>query len=105
LIELIITIVLIGILATVVVAQYINLWDDSKAAVCKANQFALESAQNIFYTDQLVKNMAAATYASDLNDLAPFMTNNTIPTCPLGFQYQIINDGKIKCPHPKHQRH
>jgi prepilin-type N-terminal cleavage/methylation domain-containing protein len=105
LVELIIVIVLIGILALVAVAQYVRLWDESKAAVCKANQFALESAQNIYYTDQLIKNIAGATYASALNDLIPFMDSNTIPTCPLGFQYELLNNGKIRCPDPDHQRH
>jgi prepilin-type N-terminal cleavage/methylation domain-containing protein len=105
LVELIITIVLIGIIAAVTVARYINLSDKSKAAVCMANQYALESAQTIYYTDQITKNDTNPQYASTLENLAPFMTNNTIPTCPLGYQYQILPEGKIRCPDPDHLRH
>jgi type II secretory pathway pseudopilin PulG len=102
---LIITLVLIGIIAAVAVAKYINLSDKSKAAVCMANQYALESAQSICYADQIIKNDRSPKYVSTLNDLTMFMADNTIQTCPLGFEYEIRPEGKIRCPYPDHQRH
>jgi prepilin-type N-terminal cleavage/methylation domain-containing protein len=105
LVELIITLVLIGIIAAIAIVKYINLSDRSKAAICMANQYALESAQTIFYAAQILKNNNAPQYASTLDELAPFVTNNTIPTCPLGFEYEIRPEGKIRCPDLEHQRH
>jgi prepilin-type N-terminal cleavage/methylation domain-containing protein len=105
LVELVLTLVLIGILAAVAVAKYINLSDKTKAAVCRANQHALESAQTICYADQITKNDNTPQYASTLNDLTLFMSDNSIPTCPLGFEYEILPEGKIRCPYPDHRRH
>jgi prepilin-type N-terminal cleavage/methylation domain-containing protein len=102
LIELVFTIVLIGIISAVAVAKFINLSDKAKAAVCLANQFALESAQSIYYADQLTKNSDTPHYAEKLDDLAPYMADNRIPTCPLGFKYEIQPPRRIRCGDPDH---
>jgi prepilin-type N-terminal cleavage/methylation domain-containing protein len=102
LVELVCTIVLIGIISAVAVAKFINLSDNAKAAVCHTNQYALESAQNIFYADQLTKNSDTPHYAEKLDDLAPYMADNRIPTCPLGFEYEILPPKRIRCGNPDH---
>lgn len=102
LIELILTIVLIGILAGVAIARYISLSNAGKTAVCKLNQMNLRTAQTLYYT-QTYLNSNSPHYADQLEDLKPFMRNEEIPQCPEGFQYQIVGDGLIQCPYPPHQ--
>jgi prepilin-type N-terminal cleavage/methylation domain-containing protein len=105
LVELIFVIVLIGIISMVAVAKYADLSSKSKAAVCMTNQYALESAQSIFFADQLTKDNVNPHYAANLDELAPYMAHNRIPTCPLGFSYEIQPQGKIRCQSPEHERH
>jgi prepilin-type N-terminal cleavage/methylation domain-containing protein len=105
LVELIFTLVLIGIISMVAVAKYANLSGRSKAAVCMTNQYALESAQSIFFADQITKNRDNLHYATNLAELAPYMANNKIPTCPLGYSYEIQPEGKIRCQFAEHERH
>jgi type II secretory pathway pseudopilin PulG len=105
LVELIFIIILIGIMSAVSVTRYINLSDEAKTAVCKTHQMMLESAQTIYFTDQIIKNSRTIHYATDLDDLAPFISDNLIPTCPSGFHYEIQPEGKIRCPNPDHRRH
>jgi len=105
LVELVILIAIIGIISAVAVAKYIDLSDRSKAAVCMTNQYALESAQNIYFADQLTQDGNTPHYAAHLDDLAPYLANNLVPTCPMGFQYEVLSEGKIRCQNPDHERY
>lgn len=102
LVELILTIVLIGILAGVAIAKYISLSNAGKTAVCKLNQMNLRTAQTLYYTKTYLDS-GHPHYADDIKDLKPFMRNEGIPQCPEGYQYQIVGDGLIQCPYPPHQ--
>jgi prepilin-type N-terminal cleavage/methylation domain-containing protein len=103
-VELVLTITIFGILVAVAIVKYVDLTARSKTAVCMANQFALESAQTLYYTNQIMNNDPSPHYAASLDQLIPFMRDNVIPTCPLGFSYQIIEDGKIRCEDDDHLR-
>ena len=104
LVELVITIALIGIISAVAVAKYISISDETRTAVCRTNQTALESAQTLFLADQIIKNSPAPRYAADLADLASFLSGDLIPACPSGFHYEIQPGGKIRCQDPDHNR-
>lgn len=82
LIELITVIVIIGILAAVAVPKFINLTDQAKAAKCKANQAALESAAAMYYATQAAAGSPA--YPSALSDLSSYMTSGYTSTCTDG---------------------
>jgi len=103
LIELVLTIVIIGILATVAVARYINLTDASKKAACITNQLTLESAETMYYSENYVR-FGTAGYASNLADLSPYLVSNSVPQCPNGYTYRILSQGRIECPDPDHAR-
>jgi len=105
LVELVFTLVLIGIISAVAVAKYISLSDKAKTAVCMTNQYTLESAQNLYLADQITRNSPSPHYAAEFEELAPFMPDRLIPTCPLGFHYEIQPEGKIRCGNPDHLRH
>lgn len=104
LIELVFIIILIGILSAVSVVMYGDLLDRTKTAVCRTNQYMLESAQTLYFADQVAKNIETPHYAADLTELASFMSGNLIPACPLGFHYEIQPEGKISCQDPDHNR-
>ncbi len=103
LIELILTILIIGLLAMVATARYINLSQAAKTAVCKTNQMSLESAQRLYYAKNAMEG--TASYASDINDLIPYMSSTTPVACPEpAGQLQVFSDGTATCVLARHKR-
>jgi prepilin-type N-terminal cleavage/methylation domain-containing protein len=104
LIELIMTILIIGLLAAVATARYINLAHAAKTAVCKTNQMSLESAQRLYYSKNALEGNAS--YATDISDLLPYISSPTPVTCsePTG-QLQLVGDGSVTCVLAEHKRH
>lgn len=103
LMELILAILIIGLLATVATARYINLSHAAKTAVCKTNQMSLESAQRLYYAKNALDG--TGTYASDINDLLPYMSSTTPVACPEpAGQLQIFPDGTATCVLAEHKR-
>ncbi len=82
LVELIVVIVIIGILAAIAVPKFQDLSNSAKAAACKQNQAAIESAAAIYYANSAISGSAA--YPSALSDLAStdYFKGGTVPTCP-----------------------
>jgi len=101
-IELVIVIVIIGIIAAIGSAKYIDLSNAAKTSVCKANQQNLMSAQR-FYWISVSVDPGDAHYAASIDELAPFMKDNVIPDCPVNGTYQILPDGIITCTLPDHK--
>lgn len=101
LIELIVTLVIIMVLASVGIIKYIDLSERTKTEVCQANLAALESAQKMYYINNTLNNNGS--YADDLNDLIPYLNNNILPSCPDGGIYQIDANNQIFCSRPAHQ--
>jgi prepilin-type N-terminal cleavage/methylation domain-containing protein len=104
LVELILTIVIMGILCAVVVAKFIDLSEAGKTSTCVTNQYSLETSQALYYSDQIIQNMDTAQYATQLGQLTPYVISGVIPQCPKGFDYIIINNGRIDCPLAQHKR-
>jgi MSHA pilin protein MshA len=102
LIELITVIVIIGILAAVAVPKFVNLSDQAKAAKCRANQAALESAAAMAYAENAANGNPA--YPATINDLQAYMTSGFTTTCTDGstnLQYNATT-GAVTCPnHPR----
>ena len=104
LIELITVIVIIGILSTVAVPKFINLADQAKAAKCKANQAALESAASMAYAESAAAGTPA--YPAAIADLEPFMTSGYTDECSDGtntLTYDHLT-GAVSCTNVNHVR-
>lgn len=102
LVEIVITLVIIGILASVAFAQFISFSESAKTATCRSNQTSIETAQTLFYTDHYLDG--EGRYASDLDELIPYFGNGQLPVCPKEGEYQLLNGGKATCSLEEHQR-
>lgn len=102
LVEIIITLIIIGILASVAVAQFVTFSEASKTATCHANQVSIETAQTLFYTDYYLAG--TGRYASDLDELTPYFGNDRLPICPKEGEYLILAAGRAACTLDEHQR-
>ncbi len=102
LIELITVIVIIGILSAIAVPKFINLTDQAKAAKCKANQAALESAASMAYAESAAAGTPA--YPAAIADLADYMTSGYTNLCADGTTALTYSsaDGSVTCSnHPR----
>lgn len=104
LIDLIVTIAIVGIMAVIAATKYINLSETGKKSACLTNQFSLEEAQTLFYADNYVKDSNKGTYATQSNQLIPYISGGVIPKCPKGPDYILLTNGKIECPLPEHKQ-
>jgi prepilin-type N-terminal cleavage/methylation domain-containing protein len=96
LIELIIVIVIIGILAAVAVPKFLDLSNQSKAAACKQNQAAIESASSLYYAGEAVAGRSAV-YAATIAAMVPTYLD-VVPVCPSAGTYTYtVADGKAVC--------
>lgn len=99
LVELIMTIVIVGILAGVAVPKFINLTDDAYQAKCDAERGELMSTVAIHYADTLLHNPAAADWVQNatMSDVqAAWFATGAVPTCPTGGTY-TLNFGHVSC--------
>ena len=103
LVEIIVTLVIMAILVTTVLAKFINLSNSSETAVCITNQHSLTTAQTIHFVEKQ-QNEGTGYYAATLNDLAPYINNGQIPQCPGGGIYNLLPAGQITCTIGNHQR-
>ncbi len=85
LIELIITIVIIGILAGVAIPKFIDINKSAKAVACKENQAVIESACALYYADEAL-HQRTAQYPPALDNLVPGILDK-LPVCPSGGNY------------------
>ncbi len=103
LVEIVLVIVIVGILASIAVTNYIPLQESAKRATCFANQRSLEEAQKLYYSRTLLETGKAVT-PDAIEELAPFMQDGVLPVCPDGFAYELMPNGAVRCTSPDHQR-
>jgi prepilin-type N-terminal cleavage/methylation domain-containing protein len=103
LIEIIVTIVIFGIMATILTTKYINLIETGKRTACLSNQCSLVQAQSLFYAENYVKESNTGAYATDPNQLVPYVTGGVIPKCPKGPDYILLANGMVTCPLSEHK--
>lgn len=101
-VELIITIVILGILAAAIATRSIDLSKTAHAGACRSNQIALESAQMLYYTQNILAGNGH--YAESIDLLAPYLIKEEVPQCPSGGTYQFRQAGKIICSIVDHQQ-
>ena len=101
-VELIITVVIIGIIATAAAMRFIDLSQSADAGACRTNQLALQTAQIFYYADQI--QTGNGHYAESLDRLAPYLKNEEIPTCPGNGTYLLLSGGEVICSVREHHR-
>jgi prepilin-type N-terminal cleavage/methylation domain-containing protein len=101
-VELIVVIVIISILVAASATKFIDLSNSAQAGACRANQLALETAQTMYYTENILNGNSH--YAESFDELIHYLQDETIPVCAGDGVYQILPDGKIKCSIAKHNR-
>ena len=99
--ELIITIVLIGILFGIAIIRFNDLKKSAQTATCRAKQQTLNLAQRLYYIEYVISEHNGK-YATDLDELAPYLKTETLPECPNKGSYLITADGQIECTVPDH---
>lgn len=106
LIELITVIVILGILAAVAIPKFVDMSGQAKAAQCKANQAAIESAAALAYAQNAANGNAAFPSWTDFTTSpANYFANGTVPTCPAGGTYTYTQaTGTVTCSIAEHQR-
>jgi len=94
-VEIITTLVIIGILASAALARYIDMSQVAKASACVTNQVALETAQTLYYTENYLNG--DGKYADETNQLVPYLRGERLPPCPGNGEYLILPVGVIRC--------
>ena len=102
LVDLVVTIVILGILATAMATRFFDLSHSAEVAACKSNQMTLEFAQRLYYIHTVQTSIGE--YASSLDDLKPYLKGESLPECPSNGQYTILPGGEITCTIGEHQR-
>ncbi|MBN1894389.1 prepilin-type N-terminal cleavage/methylation domain-containing protein [bacterium] len=102
LVEIIITILIVVIIASIAITKFIDMSETAKTAKCKSNQMAIEAAQRLHYARTAFNGQAE--YASTLDDLIPFLRDGTVPVCPSNGDYILKTNGDVTCTEPDHQR-
>ncbi|GEM_PF-917126 len=95
LVELVITLIIVGILATAAMMRYIDLSHAANAAACKTNQSSLETAQTMYFIEKMQEGNGH--YATSLQELKPYLKEEIIPQCPSGGNYELLDNGKVRC--------
>ncbi|MCD6118112.1 prepilin-type N-terminal cleavage/methylation domain-containing protein [bacterium] len=101
--EIIVVLIIVSILATAALSRFIDMSKAANRAACKVNQLSLQTAQTLLNAKSLIEN-GESHYASDLNELKPFLRKNLLPSCPSGGSYVIGANGSIFCTIPDHNR-
>ena len=91
LIEILIVVILLGVLASVVVASFSDTTEDAQLVSCLANLKNIQGAMNLHH----LRNGSYPTTTAELSDAYP-----TLPTCPLGgaYDWKLESDAyHIRC--------
>ncbi|NQT23717.1 type II secretion system protein [candidate division KSB1 bacterium] len=102
LIELVLTMTIIGIFSSVATVRFADFSETAKATACMQNQIAIETGAAIYYSSTAISSQAHA--ATSLEDLLPFFRVDNVPTCPGEGEYSF--DGFFaSCSETTHDRY
>lgn len=102
LVELIAVVVILGILVTVIFARYTDLSQTTMTVACKNNQLSFDAAQTLYYAEHALDG--EGSYATDIEDLVPYLTDDEVPVCPEGGTYSILPSSRVTCSLVAHKR-
>lgn len=100
-VELVITVVILGVLMTSIMIRGIDLANTAQAGACRAIQKTLETAQQFFFTQSAIAG--TAEYADAISELTPYIGSGEIPLCPADGVYQLLDGGVVRCSITSHQ--
>lgn len=78
LIEILVVVILLGVLASIVVASFMESAEDAELTACLSNLKNIQGAMNLYH----FRNGRYPTSTDELSDVYP-----TLPTCPLAGAY------------------
>lgn len=102
LVELIAVVVILGILVTVIWTRYIDFSQTTMTVACKTNQLSFDAAQTLYYAEHALNG--EGSYATDIEDLVPYLTDDEVPVCPEGGTYSILPSSRVTCSLVAHKR-
>ena len=102
LLELILTIIIIGILTAMAIPKFVSLRGKAKQAQCDMNRGAVNSAIATQYAVQLAGASPNPNWMSTVSWVsvtAAWFSTNVVPVCPFGVAYTITNGQVVTAPH------
>jgi general secretion pathway protein G len=85
LVELLVVLIIIGILVALILPNALRAVRQANTKECASNIRSLDTAVQMYYTEN-------RSWPTAIADLAPYLENNTVPTCPFGTAYSLIDD-------------
>lgn len=101
LIEVILTVIILGLLIGIISLRFISLANAADTAVCKTNQYSITTAQAQHYVATLEEGKGY--FAESIDDLLPYIKGNQTPQCPREGEYILLPHGKVRCTIDEHQ--
>lgn len=107
LVELLVVLIIIGILVALILPNALRAVRQANIKECASNIRSLDTAAQMYYTEN-------RSWPAAIADLAPYLENNAVPTCPFGVAYTLVDDASggrrvDKTPHfanwPTQQQH
>lgn len=95
-IEIILTVAILGVVAATIIPKFSAVSAAAKRAKCVANQRAIVTAGQLWYTDKLLAG-EQGSYTQTHDDLAPYFLKNQFPVCPSAGTYTILPNNDVSC--------
>jgi prepilin-type N-terminal cleavage/methylation domain-containing protein len=107
-VELVIVLCIIGILAAITGAVYVDMNQKAKASACKQNQIYIEAGASIGYAETAATpgSGVAGRYPAIIQEMVDRKLLDRYPTCPAGGNYNDYDPsiGVAHCSLPEHAR-
>ena len=105
-VEVVIVICMIGILAAIAGASYVDMSRKARTSACLANQAHIEAAASIGYAESVVIPGGIGHYPASIQDMVDRKLLDRYPACPSGGNYNDYDPslGLVHCSLPEHAR-
>src|ERR1700722_14723386 len=95
LVEMMIVVGIIGLLAAIVIPNFLKARSTSQANACIYNLRQIDAAANQFSQDKSAPAGTPINYPADLTPYIKLNSNGSIPACPIGGTYNIAGVGSL----------